>query len=55
MNIVDSSGWLEYSTGSERAEFFSPAIEDIEHLIVPVICIYKVFKRILQTEGQVDG
>lgn len=52
MNIVDSSGWLEYFTGSERADFFAPAIEDIEHLIVPVLCIYEVFKRILQIEGQ---
>ncbi len=52
MNVVDSSGWLEYFSGSERADFFAPAIEDTEHLLVPVLCIYEVFKKILQTQGQ---
>jgi predicted nucleic acid-binding protein len=52
MNVVDSSGWLEYFSGSDRADFFAPAIEDSEHLLVPVLCIYEVFKKILQTQGQ---
>ena len=47
MNVVDSSGWLAYFSDSENASFFAPAIEDTEHLIVPVICIYEVFKRLL--------
>jgi predicted nucleic acid-binding protein len=48
MNVVDSSGWLEYFSGEGNADFFAPAIEDTEHLLVPVICIYEVFKRIMQ-------
>jgi toxin FitB len=48
MNIVDSSGWLEYFAEGKNAEFFAPAIEDTKNLLVPVICIYEVFKRILQ-------
>ena len=52
MNVVDSSGWLEYFTGGKNADFFAPAIEDTESLIVPVICVYEVFKRILQQHGQ---
>ena len=51
MNVVDSSGWLEYFTEGENAGFFAPAIEDIENLIVPVINIYEVFKRILHLQG----
>jgi len=51
MNVVDSSGWLEYFTESENADFFAPAIEDTKNLVVPVICIYEVFKRILQNQG----
>lgn len=51
MNIVDSSGWLEYFADSSNAEFFAPAIEDVDHLLVPVICVYEVFKRILQLKG----
>jgi len=51
MNVVDSSGWLEYFANGENADFFAPAIEDTKRLIVPVICIYDVFKRILQQSG----
>ena len=51
MNLVDSSGWLEYFTEGANADFFAPAIEDNEHLVVPVICVYEVFKKVLQTHG----
>lgn len=51
MNVVDSSGWLEYFAEGENVDFFAPAIEDTKKLIVPVICIYEVFKRILQQSG----
>ena len=51
MNIVDSSGWLEYFAEGENAGFFTAAIEDTGNLIVPVICVYEVFKRILLVHG----
>lgn len=51
MNIVDSSGWLEYFANGDNADFFAPAIEDTKNLLVPVICIYEVFKRIRQQNG----
>ncbi len=47
MNVVDSSGWLAYFSDGENASFFAPAIENTTHLIVPAICIYEVFKRLL--------
>ena len=55
MNIVDSSGWLEYFANGLNADFFAPAIEDISQLIVPVISIYEVFKRVLQQKGEGDA
>ena len=51
-NIVDSSGWLEYLADSKSAAFFAPVIEDTEHLLVPVITIYEVFKKILRERGE---
>jgi len=48
MNVVDSSGWLEYFGNGENAFFFAAIIEDTENLLVPIICLYEVFKRILQ-------
>lgn len=52
MNIVDSSGWLEYFADGENASFFAPAIEDTGRLIVPVICMYEVFKRLMVQHGE---
>lgn len=51
MNIVDSSGWLEYFAEGSNADFFAPTIEDTKNLLVPVICIYEVFKKLLQQSG----
>ena len=47
MNVVDSSGWLEFFTEGDNIDFFSSAIQNIEELIVPTICIYEVFKRVI--------
>jgi toxin FitB len=52
MNIVDSSGWIEYIADTSNADFFEPAIVDSEHLFVPTICLYEVFKRVLQEFGE---
>ena len=52
MNVVDSSGWMEYFIGGKNAAAFAPAIEDTENLLVPVICVYEVFKKIYQDQGQ---
>jgi hypothetical protein len=54
MNVVDSSGWLEYFADGPNAAFFAPAIEKPSDLLVPTISLYEVFKRVLQQrdEGQ---
>lgn len=52
MNVVDSSGWLEYFADGPNADFFAPAIENTDELLVPSISIYEVFKRILQQRGE---
>jgi len=48
LNVVDSSGWLEYFADGPHAGFFAPAVEDTDHLILPALCLFEVFKRILQ-------
>lgn len=52
MNVVDSSGWLEYFADGANADFFAPAIENLAILLVPVISIYEVFKRVLQQRDE---
>ena len=46
MNIVDSSGWIEFFFGESNAAFFSSAIEATDKLLVPTICLYEVFKKV---------
>ena len=48
MNVVDSSGWLEYFADGPNADFFAPSVEDPERLVIPTISVYEVFKRVLQ-------
>ena len=52
MNVVDSSGWLEYFADGPNAGFFATGIENVPELIVPSISIYEVFKRVLQRRGE---
>ncbi len=54
-HVVDSSGWLEYLTDSDRAPLFATAIEDAENLLVPVISLYEVFKKVLRERGEDDA
>lgn len=55
MNVVDSSGWLEYFAGGPNARFFSKPIEATAELIVPALSLYEVFTRVLQPHGEGDA
>jgi predicted nucleic acid-binding protein len=52
MNLVDSSGWLEYFADGKNADFFASPIQDIRNLAVSTINIYEVFKRILEQKDE---
>jgi predicted nucleic acid-binding protein len=55
MNVVDSSGWVEYFAKRSNARFFIPPVQDLENLLVPSICIYEVFKRLTLDMGEEDA
>lgn len=52
MNLVDSSGWLEYFADGKNASFFAPAIENTKLLLVSSVNCYEVFKRIAQQRDE---
>lgn len=52
MNVVDSSGWVEYASDGENADFFERPISARDNLLVPTVCIYEVFKRVLREFGE---
>ena len=47
--VVDSSGWLEYITGDDKADLFAPYFENDVRILVPVIVLYEVRKVLLRS------
>jgi predicted nucleic acid-binding protein len=52
LNLVDSSGWLEYFADGKNAKFYIQAIENTEELIVSTINLYEVYKKVLIERGE---
>jgi predicted nucleic acid-binding protein len=55
VNVVDSSGWLEYLADGPNADFFANSILATRELLVPTLSLYEVFKRVLQQRGEDDA
>jgi predicted nucleic acid-binding protein len=55
VNVVDSSGWLEYLADGPNAEFFAKSVTATTDLVVPTLSLYEVFKRVLQQRGEDDA
>ncbi|NKC14052.1 MAG: PIN domain-containing protein [Gammaproteobacteria bacterium] len=52
MNVVDTSGWLEYFAGGGNAKKFAAPIKQFDQLIVPTICMYEISKVILRESDE---
>lgn len=52
MNLVDSCGWFEYMIDGPGADFFTAAIHQTDQLLVPVICLYEVYKATARECGE---
>jgi predicted nucleic acid-binding protein len=55
VNVVDSSGWLEYFADGPNADFFAKPITATTDLVVPTVSLYEVFKRVVQQRGEDDA
>jgi toxin FitB len=53
MNVVDSSGWVEFFAQGPNAAQFEGPIADSARLLVPSICLTEVFK-VLHREAGLD-
>ena len=52
MNVVDSSGWLEFFANGPNAGNFALPLADRTTLVVPTITIYEVFKVVCRQRGE---
>ena len=55
MNIVDSSGWIEYYVGGPNAAFFESPLLKVDKLLVPSISILEVYRYVLRERGRPDA
>ncbi len=55
MNVVDSSGWIEYLSGGPNASFFRRPIESDELLLVPSLSMFEVYRHMLRHIGREDA
>jgi predicted nucleic acid-binding protein len=55
MNVIDSSGWLEYFINGRNANFFARIIENTDEVLVPTISLFEVFKRVLIDKDRNDA
>ena len=55
MNVVDSSGWIEYLAGGGNASFFRRAIEGDEPLLVPSLILFGVYRHTLRHLGREEA
>jgi predicted nucleic acid-binding protein len=53
--LVDSSGWLEYITGEEKADTFGAVLQGGAQVLVPTIVLYEVFKILLLRASKSDA
>ena len=55
MNLVDSSGWLEFFADGPNAKFFATPLKNVDELVVPTISIYEVLKSVLRQRDESAG
>lgn len=48
MNLVDTSGWMEFFNDGPYASYFLEALRDMDKVIVPTLCFYEVFSSVME-------
>jgi toxin FitB len=52
MNVVDSSGWIEYLFERPNEGFFGAVIHDTSKLLVPTVCLIEVVRYITRAANR---
>lgn len=54
MNVVDSSGWIEFFVEGANASFFSEPLAEVDTLLVPTVSILEVSKFVLRHRDEAE-
>ena len=55
LNLVDSSGWIEYLADGPNAGIYAEPLSDAGRLVVPTVCMFEVFRVVLRRRGEGDA
>lgn len=55
MNLIDSSGWLEFFTDGALSEKYFHFLDKTHELIVPSLVIYEVYKKIKNERSEEEA
>lgn len=55
MNLVDSSGWIEFFNDGPYASYFLEALRDTNKVIVPTLCFYEVFSYVMKNMSDAEA
>ena len=55
LNLVDSSGWIEFFTDGPNAGTFAGPLSHASRLVVPTVSVYEVFRVVLRRRGEDDA
>jgi toxin FitB len=55
VNLVDSSGWIEYLSGGGNASFFRKPIEGDDPVLVPTLSLFEVYRHMLRHVGREEA
>ena len=53
--VIDSSGWLEFFSGSAKAKVYRKYILSHQSLITPTLILYEVYKKIVREKSASEG
>jgi predicted nucleic acid-binding protein len=52
VNVVDSSGWIEFALDGPNAGIFETPLLDTANLVVPSISVFEVYRFVLRERGR---
>jgi len=52
MNVVDSSGWIEFLVDGPNAGFFETPLNLQDELLVPSVIVLEVYRYVLRNDGR---
>ena len=55
MNLVDSSGWLEFFTDGPLASRYAEYLRDLEELVTPTLVVFEVYKWIKRERSEEEA